>query len=79
MLVVAAQVPIVGRRRAEEDGWGQVIAASFAELIRFSRDAGLDGHSITCQDERRRSLREKVGTQVHVAENNRKREHETLA
>lgn len=79
MLVVAAQVPIVGRRRAEKDGWGQVIAASFAELIRFSWDAGLDSHSITCQDERRRSLREKVGMQVHVAENNHKREHETLA
>lgn len=79
MLVVAAQVPIVRRRCAEEDGWRQVIAASFAELVCFSRDARLDGHSITCQDERRLSVREKVGTQVQVAENNHRREHETLA
>lgn len=55
MLVVAAQVAVVGRRRAEEDGWRQVVAAGFAELVHFSRDAGLDGHSVTCQGESRPS------------------------
>lgn len=53
MLVVAAQVPVVGRRRAEEDGRGQVVAPGFAELIRLPWDTWLDGHTVTCQDESR--------------------------
>lgn len=53
VLVVAAQVPIIRRRCTEEDGWRQVVAASFAELICFSRDTRLDGHTITCQGESR--------------------------
>lgn len=47
VLVVSAQVPIVGGCGTEEDGGRQVVSAIFEELIHLAGHAGLDGHSVT--------------------------------
>ncbi len=47
VLVVSAQVSIVGGRRTEEDGRRQVVSSVFKELVHLAGDTGLNGHSVT--------------------------------
>lgn len=46
VLVISAQVSIVWRRGAEEDGGRQVIASAFEELVHLAGHTGLNGHSV---------------------------------
>lgn len=74
VLVVAAQVPVVRGCCAEEDGRGQVVAPSFAELIHFPWDTRLDGHTVTCQGESKWSG---SGTRWHAGRSSTKNHRNT--
>lgn len=47
VLVESAQVAVVRRRGAEEDGRRQVVAAVFEELVHLSGNAWLNGHPVS--------------------------------
>lgn len=47
MLVVSAQVSVIGGCGAEEDGGRQVVSSVFEELVHLTGDAGFDGHPVT--------------------------------
>lgn len=47
VLVVSAQISIVGGCGTEEDGRRQVISSVFEELVHLAGHTRLDGHSVT--------------------------------
>lgn len=47
VFVVSAQISIIWRCGAEEDGGRQIISSIFEELVHLTGNAGFNGHSVT--------------------------------
>lgn len=65
MLIEPAEVPIIGGRGTEEDGWRQVVSSNLAEFIGFSGSTRLDGNTITWRGKREQRQRCCEGIQDH--------------